>query len=239
MLDTTQQFIKDSIQTYDPKSYREQYRQHQLLVIKDFLPPEFVIQYFVPEVENCVKYIHRVNIPGFKKSGSVSYQNIKKHANNLYALYKLREMKKFIESIVEVKLIESPDEDQHAAALYYYTETGDRINKHYDKSFYKGGRYTVLLGIVQDSIQSNLICYPGATKRLPKDNPLVVTTHPGTLVLFNGDILWHEVSPLGENERRIILTMEYITNSRISFLNRLIMNFKDRLLYFGKNQYQT
>ena len=46
----------------------------------------------------------------------------------------------------------------------------------------------------------------------------------------------HEVTPLGENERRVILTMEFVTNPCISRVNRLIANLKDNYLYFGREQ---
>ena len=39
-----------------------------------------------------------------------------------------------------------------------------------------------------------------------------LATAPGDLVLFNGDKLWHAVTPLGDQEERIVLTMEYVTN---------------------------
>ena len=61
-------------------------------------------------------------------------------------------------------------------------------------------------------------------------------THPGTLVVFYGDVLWHEVTPLAENEKRVILTMEYVTDPRMSWCNQFISNFKDKLLYFGKRK---
>ena len=62
-----------------------------------------------------------------------------------------------------------------------------------------------------------------------------VLTHPGTLVIFNGDSLWHEVTPLGENEKRVILTMEFVTDNKMTRWNRFISHTKDRFLYFGKS----
>ena len=59
-------------------------------------------------------------------------------------------------------------------------------------------------------------------------------THPGTFVIFDGDSLWHEVTPLGKNEKRVVLTMEYVTDNRMTKLNRFVSHLKDRLLYFGK-----
>lgn len=231
--------LESAVSTHDAKAYAEQFAKQDYLVIDNFLPAHFVVQNYLPEVENCTKYIHRVNIPGFKKSGSVSYHDIQKYAPLLFSIYKNTVIKHFIETIVGTEIYFCPENDQHAAALYYYTEPGDRINKHYDKSFYRGKRFTVLLGMIQDSVHSKLVCYPGATKLSKKTkNILEVATHPGTLVIFNGDTLWHEVTALGENEKRVILTLEYVTDTRMSLLNKLVSNFKDRFLYFGKNQYQ-
>lgn len=234
-METIQKRLEETINASNINHYAQEFQPHEMLVIKDFLPPEFVIQNFAPEVEYCTKFIHRVKVPRFKKSGSVSRHQIKQHAPNLFHIYQSEAMKKFIEQIVGEKLSLCPDSDPHAVALYSYTEPGDHIGVHYDKSFYKGRRYTVLLGMIQDSEKSKLICYPGANKINRKKNPIEVLTHPGTLVIFNGDRLWHEVSALGENERRVILTMEYLTDTRISALNKLVSDLKDRFLYFGKN----
>lgn len=43
-----------------------------------------------------------------------------------------------------------PERDPHAVALYVYQEPGDHINWHYDSSFYKGRRYTALLGLIDN-----------------------------------------------------------------------------------------
>ena len=233
-MEIIQNQLEKTINPSDIQQYTKEYQPHNLLVIKDFLSPEFVIEQLQPEVEYCTKFIHRVKVPKFKKSGSVSRHHIKQHAPKLFQLYQSETMKNFIEKIVGEELSHSPASDPHAVALYNYTEAGDRIGVHYDKSFYKGRRYTVLLGMIQDSKESKLVCYPGSNKANRKKNPIEIYTHPGTLVIFNGDMLWHEVTALGENERRVILTMEYLTDTRISKLNKLISDFKDRYLYFGK-----
>jgi len=234
-MEAVQSQVDEFINAADVKQYAEQFKAHKLLVIRDFMPSEFVMNHYVPEVENCTKFIHRVRVPKFKKSGSVSRQNIKEHAPGLFNIYYSPIMRQFIEQIVGESLCLCPDSDPHAVALYHYTEPGDHIGVHYDKSFYKGKRVTVLLGMIQDSVESKLVCYLGASKTNRRKNPLEVMTHPGTLVIFNGDSLWHEVTPLGKNERRVILTMEYLTDNRISTVNRLVSNFKDRFLYFGKD----
>lgn len=233
-------FLLDSIRARDTKLLAQQYTdQSEMLVIEDFLPRAFVRDNFIPEVNQCEQYIHRVHVPGFKKSGSVSRYDIKLYAPTLFRLYYSDAFKTFISNIVGENLVHCPERDPHAVALYYYTEPGDRISVHYDKSFYKGKRFTVLLGMTQDSEKSKLICYPSATKKNRRKNSVVVATHPGTLVIFNGDVLWHEVSALGEQEKRVILTMEFLTDARISLFNKLISDFKDRYLYFGKSKFES
>ncbi len=227
--------LTDVIAGSDIPAYADAYqKQHEVLVVKDFLPADFVINTLVPEVETCTEHMHRVNVPKFKKSGSVSRQLLAKYAPNLDAIYRSEALMQFIAGVVGRDLVRCPERDPHAAALYYYTEPGDRIGLHYDKSFYKGKRFTVLLGLVQDSTHSKLVCYPGGTKKNPKQNRTDVMTHPGCLVVFNGDVLWHEVTALAENERRVILTLEYLTDQRMSPVYRWISEFKDRILYFGK-----
>lgn len=65
----------------------------------------------------------------------------------------------------------------------------------------------------------------------PKE--LQLATPPGSMVIFNGDRLWHAVTPLGEEEERIVLTMEYVTNPEMGRFKRFISTMKDAIAYFG------
>jgi hypothetical protein len=53
------------------------------------------------------------------------------------------------------------------------------------------------------------------------------------MVIFNGDKLWHAVTPLGEGEYRVALTMEYVTNPDMGPFKRIYSNLKDAFAYFG------
>lgn len=234
----TAQFIEPNLicNTRGLQSHAQEFKQKKFLIIKNFMERHFVENHFIPEVLHCETKMHRVKIGSFKKSGSVGSDIIQNQALHLFTLYHSQWMKQFVEQVVGEPIQVCPPHDLHAVALYYYTEPGDHIGVHYDKSFYRGRRYTVLLGLIQDSIESKLVCYPGATKLNRKKNPLNVYTHPGTLVIFDGNVLWHEVTPLGHNEKRVILTMEYVTDPRMSKMNQWVSNTKDRILYFGKNK---
>src|SRR5262249_38969194 len=66
--------------------------------------------------------------------------------------------------------------------------------------------------------------------------PGSVQIPPGGLVFFDGDKLRHRISPLGENEIRVSLTFEYVTDPKMHFGWRLISNLKDAFGYFGFRQ---
>jgi hypothetical protein len=60
-----------------------------------------------------------------------------------------------------------------------------------------------------------------------------ISTQPGSRVIFNGDKLWHAITPLGKGEGRVVLTMEYVTSTEMGTLKRFVSNMKDAVAYFG------
>jgi hypothetical protein len=215
----------------DLATVRETYwRQNEFVYLEDCLPPPLVAR-FVAEVEAVRSAVHRVRVPG-KKSGSVSYYTLRARAPALVTLYRTPALTAFLEALTGRPLLPCPERDPHACALYVYTEPGDYITAHYDTSFYAGARYTVLLGLINRT-RSRLAC------RIFKDDPqrepvdLELATEPGTLVVFNGDKLWHAITPLGAGEERVALTMEFVTTQAMSPFKRFVSNMKDAISYFG------
>ena len=47
------------------------------------------------------------------------------------------------------------------------------------------------------------------------------------------DKLWHKITPLGEREERVSLTLEYVTDPSMTPVKRFISNMKDAVAYFG------
>lgn len=213
--------------------HREYWEQNEFVVIKQFLPRSFVETVLVPQAQGVKTDLNRNYIPGHKKGGSVSYYTVQEKAPRFLALYRSESFKSFLSRLVEAQLMFCPDSDPHSCALYYYTEPGDHIGFHYDTSYYKGARYTILMGLVNRSAHCKLVC------ELFKDHPtkaprhLELITEPGDVVVFNGDKLWHAVTPMGEGEERIVLTMEYVTNQEMGSFKRLYSNLKDSFAYFG------
>ena len=69
---------------------------------------------------------------------------------------------------------------------------------------------------------------------------MAVATERGSMVIFNGDKVYHGVSPSREGERRVVFTMEYVTSREMGRAQRLFSNLKDAFAYFGiKSLFQS
>lgn len=188
----------------------------------------------VAEAEALSAQATRKVVPGYKRSGSVSYFQIQEQAPAIEAFYRSPELIAWLSEVAGARLLPCPASDPHACALYYYTRAGDHIGFHYDSSHYRGARYTALVALV-DGSSSRLLCQP--FKKLRHDlSEARVATVPGSLAFFNGDNLWHAISPLGEGERRVMLSLEYVTDPEMGRLRRSLSNFKDAMTYFGFRQ---
>ena len=225
---------EQAVARLDPvKLHREYWEQNEFLVIPEFLGRELVESLLVPQAQGAKRRLNRNYLPGHKKGGSVSYYAVQESAPLFLDLYRSPAFLRFLTQLTEAKLMFCPENDPHSCALYYYTEAGDHIGYHYDTSYYKGARYTILMGLVDRSTRCKLVCelYKDVPNRQPKK--LELATGPGDLVIFNGDKLWHAVTPIGEGEERIVLTMEYVTNPEMGPFKRLYSNLKDSFAYFG------
>ena len=218
---------------------KEQLNEYKSLFQKNdefILIPQFISKGILArmqlESEKSKEHAHRSFIPKHKKGGSVPRPTLKKKSPVLSSLYESRKILEFFNQITGEELKLCPDHDLHACALYLYTEKGDHIDYHFDTSYYKGARYTALLGILNRS--ECLLEYELFHKQ--EDQEIVKgasPVEPGTLVFFNGDKVRHRVTPAGPRDERIVLTLEYVTDPEISPITKFVSNMKDAIAYFG------
>ena len=208
--------------------------QGSFLYVDEFLPPAVTAR-CVAAVDAVNPFVNRNYLPGHKQGGSVSRHTLDAHAVCIAELYRSPQLIEFLSGIAGESLQPSPADDPHAYALYFYTRPGDHIGWHYDTSYYRGRRYTLLLGLIDDSscrLEYELHTRePGAAVV-----PGSVKIPPGGLVFFDGDKLRHRVTPLHKGERRVSLTLEYVTDPRMQAGWRFISNLKDAVAYFGLRQ---
>ena len=226
--------ISHAVQALDfEQTYRTYWEQNECVFFEQFLPSAVIEHYLLPEVDRLRAEVHRNYIPKHKKGGSVSSYILAEKAPIFIELYRSPAFIEFISHLVGTTVMPCPDNDPHACALYFYTEPGDHIGFHYDTSYYKGSRYTILIGLVQHSTECRLIAQLYKADSLRQVQELRLVTPPGAMALFNGNKLWHAITPLEEGAERIVLTMEYVTNPEMSPFHRFVSNMKDAIAYFG------
>jgi hypothetical protein len=223
------------ISKLDTRPLRDEFvRQGAFLYLADFLEPEVTAR-LVAAVAALEPAINRNYLPGHKQGGSISRHTIDRLAPLIADLYRSPALIGLLQKLAGEPLQLSPPGDPHAYALYFYTRPGDHIGWHYDTSYYAGRRYTLLLGVLDQS--SCRLDYELHTRE--RGAPVVpgsIQIPPGGLVFFDGDKLRHRVTPLGENEKRVSLTFEYVTNQSMHPWWRLVSNLKDAVAYFGLRQ---
>jgi hypothetical protein len=227
--------LERALARFDRLALRRQFEeQGSFLSLDEFLPPALIarLQQAVGAVNEAV---NRNYLPGHKQGGSVSRHCIDERAGFVAELYRAPALRQFLEAVCGEPIEESPADDPHAYALYFYSRPGDHIGWHYDTSYYRGRRYTVLLGVLdQSSCRLEYQLHTREANRAAVDGSLQIP--PGGLVFFDGDKLRHRITPLGENEKRVSLTFEYVTDPRMHAWWRLISNMKDAVAYFGFRQ---
>jgi hypothetical protein len=226
------QQLTETLQTLKIEDMTRQYWEQGEFLVLEHLMPSQLVQEFMLEVEGLRSQINRNFIPGHKKGGSVSFYLLQKSAPAILAFYHHQGWINLLSQIAGVPLLLCPEEDPHSCALYFYTEPGDHIGYHYDTSYYKGQRFTVLLGL-RDQSSSRLVCRLHTKEPGREVKELSLRTDPGTYIFFNGDKLHHAVTPLAVGEERIVLTLQYVTNPSMSMALRWFSNMKDAVGYFG------
>lgn len=207
------------------------WNQNQFVYLERWVP-RAVLAPCLADMERVRPRVHRTFLPGHKKGGSVSAFTLAREAPAITALYRSPVLLDLLRRLTGQALQPCPARDPHACALYFYTEPGDHIGFHYDTSYYRGARYTVLVGLVERS-SSRLVAQPWRGHPARAAGEVRLATEPGTLVVFNGDTLWHAITPLGPGEERVSLSLEYVTDPRMAPWHRFVSDMKDALAYFG------
>ncbi len=201
--------------------------------------PDFLRSDGIAELRECVARtepsVNRNYLPGHKQGGSVSRHAIDQLAPAIAELYESPRLTDWLARLAGESLQVSPADDPHAYALYFYTRAGDHIGWHYDTSYYAGRRYTLLLGVIDDS--SCRLDYQLHTRDAGAQVQAgSLQLPPGGAVFFDGDKLRHRITPLQAGEKRVSLTFEYVTDPQMSRGRRLISQMKDAVAYFGFRQ---
>jgi hypothetical protein len=214
----------------DTAALAERFGKQALISACEFLQAPTLVKLRQEALTNQSRVV-RSYVPTHKQGGTVSYENIHRHAPGCLALYHSAAMHRWIEEIVGEPVYCTADHDQSACSILYYTQPGDSINWHRDPNFYSGRQFTVLLILVNQAADGGVSS--SALMRKHKDGSEErIELAENELVLFEGPRVLHKVTPTGAGDTRIALSMTFNTNPRIGLASELARRVKDTA-FFG------
>lgn len=201
----------------------------RMVAVSEFVTPEY-LQQLRSAAAARLDLVERSYLPGHKKGGTISYESISRHLPGCLAFYHSPEVQQFVSDIVGERVHPTPDQDQSSLSLLCYTEAGDHINWHFDHNFYRGRHFTVLLSLTNAGPHEAL-----SQSRFQRKNAagevLSYDTPPNTLVVFEGARVLHRATPTGPGDLRLMLSMTYSADPRISRVKEGIRRVKDTAFY--------
>jgi hypothetical protein len=246
------ELIRDAaiqIAAVDRISPAEEFTREHITRIENFVTPE-CLHVLREEALAHIADMKRTFIPTHKKGATLSYEQIHTLAPHCLAFYHSPEVQEWISAITGESVQPTPDQDQSSQSVLCYHEPGDHINWHYDHNFYRGRHFTVLLSLVNEKgeggsrkaegeeFTSAFALPPSALsqgtfqRQLPGGQAQSYDTSANTLMIFEGTRVRHRATPVGEHERRVILSMTYCADPRISRVKEFVRRIKDTA-FFG------
>jgi hypothetical protein len=155
------------------------------------------------------------------KSGTtISTNNINIYSPSLIKYYQ-NELCNLVSKQLNLKLYPTSLSLPTTCAILIYDKEGDWINWHYDHNYYNGRFFTVLIPITNNTTCTQF--------QFMKDNGEIknINISNNNSVCFEGNFLYHRATKLCKDQKRIILSCQYVTDNSMSFLNKIRIKLKD------------
>jgi len=175
-------------------------------------------------------HVERSFIPTHKQGGTVSYENVHRHAPLALAVYHSPALRDWLSRIIGARVGPTANHDQSSCSLLVYTQPGDHIDWHFDHNFYRGRHFTVLICLVNQGARGG----PSASTLLWRDlrgGEHEAPLGPGDLVVFEGARIRHKATPLAAGELRLMHSMTFATDPRVAPGRELVRRVKDTAFY--------
>jgi 2OG-Fe(II) oxygenase superfamily len=169
-------------------------------------------------------------VPTHKKGGTVSYEQLHRSCPGCLAFYHSSAVQKWVSELVGMTVGPAGDHDQSANSLLFYDEAGDHINWHYDHNFYPGRQFTALINLVNQAKDGSMT----ASRLVYKDaagQEVEVDTSANSFVVFEGAKVLHKATPVVDGDLRVMLSMTFNTNAKITVVGEAMRRVKDTAFY--------
>jgi hypothetical protein len=172
----------------------------------------------------------RAHMPIMRRGATAAYETLIAEVPGVVAWYHSPDLMRFISRVVGAAVEPTPINDQNSLSILHYDRPLDHIGWHYDHNFYRGRHFTALLTIVNEGGGPAGLSHAVLTARLDGET-VAIPTEPNSLVLFEGALVRHKVTPLQAGERRVVLSMTCCTDPRARLWQGIARRVKDTAYY--------
>ena len=188
----------------------------KILANKD-LSKKVVIKTYPENILNCA-------LPN--KSGiTISTSSILNNSGTIINFYQ-NDLCKIISKLTNLQLYPTDLSYPTSCALLIYNEENDWINWHYDYNYYNGRFFTVLIPITYVETCTKF-------QFMDDSNKITNINLINKGLCFEGNYLYHRATKLCKNQKRVMLSCQYVTDNSMTLTNKLRIKIKD-YAYIGK-----
>lgn len=191
-----------------------------LEIIKLSIPNEYITKL----KELSIKEGTRVEIPG-KHQKNISYEILIKELPDLEKYY--HKCSKIVSKYIGTKVKPLHRNMKTRMSLVVYEKEGDYIDWHFDTNHYDGRFFTLLIPITSEATCGNY------QYRNKNEEDVDVEIEKDQAILFEGDKVFHRGKKLCDKQRRIILSITFVTSNNLNYWNYIMLKMKEFGI-FGK-----
>ena len=153
-----------------------------------------------------------------KKQKNIDMNTIKKHTPEVIEWYK--SITGQISEIIGTSVKIAPLDQPNGVSLVVYEKEGDYIDWHFDTNHYNGRFFTLLVPVTTEKTCGNY------QYKDENEETQVIELNLGEAILFEGDKVFHSGKKLCNNQRRIILSLTFVTSDYISPIETVFSKIK-------------
>jgi hypothetical protein len=160
----------------------------------------------------------RIEIPK-KHQKNISYNELKKEVPDIDDWYE--SLSSVLSPYIDETLKVVPKDIKTRICLVVYEKEGDYIDWHFDTNHYNGRFFTLLIPISTEATCGNYVYKDHNEKEE------IIEVEKSQAIFFEGDKVYHRGKELCANQRRVILSLTFVTDDSMNVWNYCLHKVKE------------
>ena len=187
--------------------------------IKLQLPSEFIYPLMVlSENEGA-----RIEIPRKKAQKNIDLNILLKHSPQVIQWCK--SLGPQLSEVIGTPVMIAPLSQKNSVSLIAYDREGDFVDWHFDSNHYNGRYFTLLVPVSSEKTCGNY------QYRDENEETQTVEMNLGESILFEGDKVFHRGKELCKDQKRVVLSMTFVTSTDMDSIESMMVNIKNYLMF--------